>query len=69
MTEPTEWVSSIVIVKKPNSEKLRICIDPTDLNILYILGNSYTYQILDHGHETIPTLVPPIPPSFSSKKD
>ena len=32
MTEPTEWVSSIVIVKKPNSEKLRICIDPTDLN-------------------------------------
>ena len=32
VTEPTDWVSSLVIVKKPNSNKLRICIDPTDLN-------------------------------------
>ena len=32
VTEPTDWVSSIVIIKKPNSEKLRISIDPTDLN-------------------------------------
>jgi hypothetical protein len=28
--EPTEWVSSMVVVEQP--EKLRICPDPTDLN-------------------------------------
>ena len=28
--EPTEWVSSMVVVVKPN--KIRICIDPEDLN-------------------------------------
>jgi len=30
--EPTEWVNSIVIVEKTNSNKLRICLDPTNLN-------------------------------------
>ena len=30
-TEPTDWVSSMVVTKKPNG-KLRICIDPKDLN-------------------------------------
>ena len=30
VTEPTNWISSMVLVKKPN--KLRICIDPKDLN-------------------------------------
>ena len=30
VTEPTNWVSSLVLVNKP--EKLRICIDPQDLN-------------------------------------
>jgi len=29
--EPTDWVSSLVIVEKPNG-KLRICLDPQDLN-------------------------------------
>lgn len=29
--EPTEWVNSMVTVQKPNG-KLRICIDPKDLN-------------------------------------
>ena len=28
--EPTEWISSTICVKKPN--KLRICLDPKDLN-------------------------------------
>ena len=28
--EPTEWVNSMVVVKQPG--KLRICLDPTDLN-------------------------------------
>lgn len=31
MTEPTEWVSSMVAVKKKNG-KVRICLDPRDLN-------------------------------------
>ena len=30
VTEPTDWISSMVVVKKPN--KLRICINPKDLN-------------------------------------
>lgn len=30
VTEPTMWVSCLVLVKKP--DKLRICIDPQDLN-------------------------------------
>jgi hypothetical protein len=28
--EPTDWVSSMVVVRKPG--KLRICLDPKDLN-------------------------------------
>ncbi|KAG1654266.1 hypothetical protein GQR58_025141 [Nymphon striatum] len=31
VTEPTDWVSSMAIVHKPNGE-LRICLDPRDLN-------------------------------------
>ena len=30
-TEPTPWVSSLTYPKKPNG-KLRICLDPKDLN-------------------------------------
>ena len=29
--EPTDWVNSIAVVEKPNSN-LRICIDPRNLN-------------------------------------
>ena len=29
--EPTDWVSSLVAVEKPNG-KLRVCLDPRDLN-------------------------------------
>ncbi|XP_062583207.1 uncharacterized protein K02A2.6-like [Saccostrea cucullata] len=31
VTKPTQWVSSLVVVEKPNS-KLRVCLDPKDLN-------------------------------------
>lgn len=31
ISEPTEWVSSIVLVKKPNG-RLRLCLDPRNLN-------------------------------------
>jgi len=29
--EPTEWVSSLVVVEKPNGN-VRLCLDPRDLN-------------------------------------
>lgn len=32
VTEPTQWVNSLVIAEKPGSDKLRICLDPRDLN-------------------------------------
>ena len=32
VNKPTDWISSMVVVKKPQSNKLRICIDPRDLN-------------------------------------
>ena len=30
--EPTDWISSMVAVKKPGTNKIRICLDPKDLN-------------------------------------
>ena len=32
VTEPTRWVNSLVVVEKPHSDKLRICLDPQSLN-------------------------------------
>jgi len=32
VTEPTEWVSPLVVVEKPNG-KLRVCLDPRDLKL------------------------------------
>ena len=43
VTEPTEWISSMVIVAKPN--KIRICLDPRDLN-----------KALKHFKYQLPTL-------------
>ena len=33
ITEPTDWCSPIVVVPKANSEKVRICVDFTKLNL------------------------------------
>ena len=30
--DPTEWVNSLVVVEKPKSKKLRVCLDPRPLN-------------------------------------
>ena len=30
--EPTDWVNSLVIVEKPRTKRLRLCLDPRDLN-------------------------------------
>uniref|UniRef100_A0A673W9M9 Gypsy retrotransposon integrase-like protein 1 n=1 Tax=Salmo trutta TaxID=8032 RepID=A0A673W9M9_SALTR len=43
VTEPTDWISNMVIVKKP--DKLRICIDPKHLN-----------RALRRSHYIMPTL-------------
>ena len=32
VTEPTDWVNSLVITEKPKTGKLRICLDPQALN-------------------------------------
>ena len=32
VTEPTDWVNSLVVVEKPKTGKLRICLDPKALN-------------------------------------
>ena len=42
-TEPTEWVSSMLVIVKPN--KLRICLDPRDLN-----------KAIRHKHYQVPTV-------------
>ena len=31
-TEPTPWVNSLVVTEKKDKKKLRVCLDPTDLN-------------------------------------
>ncbi len=31
-TEPTDWVNNMVTVRKKNSNEVRICMDPKDLN-------------------------------------
>ena len=30
--EPTDWFSFMVVVEKPKSNKMRVCLDPKDLN-------------------------------------
>lgn len=62
VNEPSNWVSSMVVVTKRNSKDLRICIDPTDLNkaikrphyplptieeILPNLGKARIFSVLD----------------------
>ena len=44
VTEPTEWVNSLVVVEKPDG-KLRICLDPKDLN-----------EAIKRPHYQMPTL-------------
>ncbi|KAI4900308.1 hypothetical protein NFI96_009493 [Prochilodus magdalenae] len=45
VTEPTEWVNALVVVEKPHSGKLRVCLDPRDLN-----------KALQRPHYPLPTL-------------
>ena len=55
VTQPTDWVNSIVVKEKPNG-KLRICLDPKDLN-----------KALKRDHYPTPTLEE-ITPSLAGSK-
>ena len=44
VTEPTEWVNSLVVIEKPN-RKLLFCLDPRDLN-----------KAIKRPHYSMPTL-------------
>ena len=43
--QPTEWVNSLVLVEKPKTKKLRICLDPRPLN-----------KAIQREHFQLPTL-------------
>ncbi|KAI8506223.1 hypothetical protein Bbelb_156500 [Branchiostoma belcheri] len=43
--EPTDWVNSLVVVEKPRTGKLRVCLDPRDLN-----------KAIKREHYQLPTL-------------
>ena len=55
VTTSTEWISSMVVVRKP-SGKLRICIDPKDLN-----------RALQRPHYPIPTIDEVLPRLANAK--
>ena len=65
VTEPTDWVNSLVVVEKPKTGKLRICLDPKALNeairrphypmftlddVTSKLTNATCFSILDINH-------------------
>uniref|UniRef100_A0A8C7WSE9 ribonuclease H n=1 Tax=Oryzias sinensis TaxID=183150 RepID=A0A8C7WSE9_9TELE len=45
VTEPTEWVNALVVVEKPKTKKLRVCLDPRPLN-----------KAIQRPHYPLPTL-------------
>lgn len=45
VTEPTDWVNALVVVEKPTSGKLRVCLDPRPLN-----------KAIQRPHYPLPTL-------------
>ena len=47
--QATEWLNSFVVVRKP-SGKLRVCLDPTDLNphVIHPVCDSYTLDDIVH---------------------
>lgn len=45
VTEPTEWVNTLVVVEKAQNSKLRVCLDPRDLN-----------KAIQRPHYPLPTL-------------
>ena len=61
VTEPTPWVSSMVVVRKKNKDQVRICIDPLDLNKAILREHfpmNHTDEIATrlHGSQYLSTL-------------
>ena len=54
VTEPTDWISSMVVVKK--GTKLRICLSPSDLN-----------KALKRSHYPMPTIEEILPKLHNAK--
>ena len=49
VTEKTEWVSSLVVVEKPNG-KLRVCLYPNDINMaIHRPHYIYPMKTLEHA--------------------
>ena len=46
VTEPTKWVSALLVVQKPEGQGVRICIDPKFLNQA-LLRSTYYMQTID----------------------
>ena len=55
VTSPTPWVSSMVVVRKPNG-KLRVCLDPRDLN-----------HAIRRSHYPVPTIEQILPELTNAK--
>ena len=53
VSEPTEWISSMVAAKKKNTDELRICIDPRDLNMA-LMRPHHPLKTLDEVASSIP---------------
>ena len=47
VTEPTKWVSALLVVQKPDGQGVRICVDPTFLNRALVRGTYYMQTIDD----------------------
>ena len=55
--EPTDWVSSLLLVEKPNG-KIRLCLDPSDLNLAikrehYVIPTSEDVIARLHGKKIL----------------
>ena len=46
VSEPSDWVNSIVVVEKANKKDVRICLDPRDLN-KYIKREHYPMKTVE----------------------
>ena len=44
--ETIDWVHSQIVVRKPISDKLGVCLDPRSLNVAIKKGNCANYQQL-----------------------
>ena len=51
--ESAKWVNSMVTVEKPNSNKLRIWLDPKDIFLQHIWWGQRSFQIMPIGNKSL----------------